>query len=376
MNDNRNMLLAIVLSALVLLGWSLLSDKFFPTAGPQTAAGRERQGQAGAAARRPARRPRRRRPFASAPRCSAKRRACRSRRRASRVRSTSRARGSTIWCWSRSARPSPRIRRRCGCCRRPARQDAYFAQFGWTGEGVAAPDANSVWTASAPVLVARQAGDAELDQPDRPAVRADRLGRRRLSVHGQAAGRQRRHRRRRASAPIGLASRADQVARSRRPGPTMSARSASSAARPIMTSTGRRSTRTSAGVTLRQPRRLARLHRQILADRAGPARRCADRGQLPQEPERRLPGRLCRRAVRRRPRPGGERRDPPVRRRQGKDLLDRYESAGITKLSKSIDWGWFEWFMRPIFDLLLWLFHATRQFRRGDHLPDLDRPRR
>ena len=36
MNDNRNMLLAIVLSALVLIGWSLLSDKFFPTAGPQT----------------------------------------------------------------------------------------------------------------------------------------------------------------------------------------------------------------------------------------------------------------------------------------------------------------------------------------------------
>ena len=36
MNDNRNMLLAIVLSALVLLGWGLLSDKFFPAAGPQT----------------------------------------------------------------------------------------------------------------------------------------------------------------------------------------------------------------------------------------------------------------------------------------------------------------------------------------------------
>jgi YidC/Oxa1 family membrane protein insertase len=30
------MLLAVVLSALVLIGWSLLSDKFFPTAGPQT----------------------------------------------------------------------------------------------------------------------------------------------------------------------------------------------------------------------------------------------------------------------------------------------------------------------------------------------------
>ena len=36
MNENRNMILAIVLSALVLIGWSALSDKFFPTAGPQT----------------------------------------------------------------------------------------------------------------------------------------------------------------------------------------------------------------------------------------------------------------------------------------------------------------------------------------------------
>ena len=36
MNDNRNMLLAIALSALVLIGWSLLSDRFFPTSGPQT----------------------------------------------------------------------------------------------------------------------------------------------------------------------------------------------------------------------------------------------------------------------------------------------------------------------------------------------------
>jgi YidC/Oxa1 family membrane protein insertase len=33
-NDNRNMILAIVLSALVLLGWGLLSETFFPTANP------------------------------------------------------------------------------------------------------------------------------------------------------------------------------------------------------------------------------------------------------------------------------------------------------------------------------------------------------
>jgi YidC/Oxa1 family membrane protein insertase len=45
-----------------------------------------------------------------------------------------------------------------------------------------------------------------------------------------------------------------------------------------------------------------------------------------------------------------------------KAWLDRYEETGIPKLSKSIDWGWFEFFMRPIFDLLMILFHATGNF--------------
>ena len=45
-----------------------------------------------------------------------------------------------------------------------------------------------------------------------------------------------------------------------------------------------------------------------------------------------------------------------------KEWLDRYEDAGIPKLSKSIDWGWFEFFMRPIFDLLMFLFHTLGNF--------------
>ena len=45
-----------------------------------------------------------------------------------------------------------------------------------------------------------------------------------------------------------------------------------------------------------------------------------------------------------------------------KAWLDRYEAAGIPKLSKSIDWGWFEFAMRPIFDLLIFLFHAVGNF--------------
>jgi len=45
-----------------------------------------------------------------------------------------------------------------------------------------------------------------------------------------------------------------------------------------------------------------------------------------------------------------------------KKWLDRYEDEGISKISKAIDWGWFEWFMRPIFGLLLVLFRLTGNF--------------
>ncbi|MCM8557063.1 membrane protein insertase YidC [Sphingomicrobium sediminis] len=47
---------------------------------------------------------------------------------------------------------------------------------------------------------------------------------------------------------------------------------------------------------------------------------------------------------------------------KNKGLLDQYENQGITLLSKSIDWGWFEWFMRPIFDLLRIFFDWTGNF--------------
>ena len=45
-----------------------------------------------------------------------------------------------------------------------------------------------------------------------------------------------------------------------------------------------------------------------------------------------------------------------------KALLDRYEKAGVPLLSYAIDWGWFWFFARPIFDLLVMLFHAVGNF--------------
>jgi YidC/Oxa1 family membrane protein insertase len=45
-----------------------------------------------------------------------------------------------------------------------------------------------------------------------------------------------------------------------------------------------------------------------------------------------------------------------------KEWLNRYEAAGIPQFSYAIDWGWFHWFMIPIFDLLLFLFHTLGNF--------------
>ncbi len=43
-------------------------------------------------------------------------------------------------------------------------------------------------------------------------------------------------------------------------------------------------------------------------------------------------------------------------------LLASYTDALGTRLDKAIDWGWFEWFMQPIFKLLLWLFDLVGNF--------------
>ena len=43
-------------------------------------------------------------------------------------------------------------------------------------------------------------------------------------------------------------------------------------------------------------------------------------------------------------------------------VLEAYDDQLGTRIDKAIDWGWYEWFMRPIFSLLLWLFSAIGNF--------------
>jgi YidC/Oxa1 family membrane protein insertase len=51
-----------------------------------------------------------------------------------------------------------------------------------------------------------------------------------------------------------------------------------------------------------------------------------------------------------------------VRGRQGDQVLDRYSEQLGTELERAIDWGWFRWFMKPIFSLLNWLFAMIGNF--------------
>ena len=44
------------------------------------------------------------------------------------------------------------------------------------------------------------------------------------------------------------------------------------------------------------------------------------------------------------------------------DVLDRYEAAGIANFGHAIDWGWFFWFEKPIFWLLKALFRTVGNF--------------
>ena len=146
MNDSRNLILAVVLSAIVLLGWTLISDRFLPTANPTPQVykgGKEivkAEPQAdptadGAAAVRD-----RRIVLAETTRIAV---------------DTPRVAGSINLKGARIddlllkdyhetiAKGSPNIR----LFSPSGAPEAYFAQIGWSGAG--APPADAVWTASA-----------------------------------------------------------------------------------------------------------------------------------------------------------------------------------------------------------------------------------
>ena len=145
------MILAIVLSALVLFGWSALSDRFFPTAQPPST--RIEEGKP-VALPRPAADPAADGAIALRARNVVLRETPRVRIDTPRLAGSINLQGARIddlvltTHRETIGRGSPPIR----LLSPGGAKGAYFAQFGWAGAGTVVPDANTVWTPSAPAL--------------------------------------------------------------------------------------------------------------------------------------------------------------------------------------------------------------------------------
>ncbi len=359
MNDNRNMLLAIVLSALVLIGWSLLSDRLFPTAGPQTV---EIDRGKATSIPQPAVVP-----GANAPKAIRDRDVVLGETQRVRIQTASLA-GSInlkgarfddlVMVRHREAiqptSPPVRLLSPAGA------PGAYFASFGWTGQGVATPDATSVWTSSAPLLSPGK--PVTLSWTNSTGQRFELLVsvdegylftvKRRVVNTGTAPV---------AVTPFGLVSRAAK---------SSDASSWTSHVGPISFLSGAADYETD-WETLDENRA------GVTRDSRGGWLGFTDKYWLTAL----APGNGAPIAASFRKSPTGayqaDYEGAPTIVAAGQAItsetrlfagakekvwLDRYENAGITKLTKSIDWGWFEWFMRPLFNLLNWLFDVTGNF--------------
>ena len=149
MNEQRNMILALVLSAVVLLGWALVSDKFFPTANVPTT-----QIVKGKEVALPVAQPVAVGPQAVKDRAVVLAQTPRVKILTPLLAGSINLKGARIDDLTLTTQKetidknSPPVR----LFGPDGSQDAYFASFGWAGQGVALPDANTVWTATGDVL--------------------------------------------------------------------------------------------------------------------------------------------------------------------------------------------------------------------------------
>jgi len=371
--DTRNMLLAIVLSALVLIGWSLLSDTLFPTAGPQTQ--RVEDGKV-----RPVPQPQAD-PAADAPQAIRDRAVVLTETPRVRI-DTPMLQGSINLRGARFddlvlvreresiAKDSPPVR----LLSPSGAKDSYFTQFGWLGRGVVAPDANTVWTASSPVLVPGKpvtlSWTNPTDQRFELIVSVDDgylfTVRQRVVNGGNGAV---------ALSAYGLASRSskspDPSTWTQHVGPMgvfndaaqydvgyenldgeapgffarMFGSDAKAGINAFSSRGGWLGFTDKYWLTALIPSNGAPVEARFQKGSSG-----AYQGDYAGPPFVVAPGQAV----------TGEAR--LFAGAKEKSLLDRYENQGVEKLSKSIDWGWFEWFMRPIFNLLNWLFGVLGNF--------------
>jgi len=150
-SDSKNLILAVVLSALVLLGWSWVAHRYFPTANPPSTKVENGKSQ-------PLPQPQAQ-PVPATPQAM--------RSRSAVIGSTPRVRIETASLQGslnlRGAQIDDLVllkqRQTIDKKSPPVRllsplgaPGAYFASFGWSGQGVELPGPETVWTASSPVL--------------------------------------------------------------------------------------------------------------------------------------------------------------------------------------------------------------------------------
>ena len=356
MNDNKNMILAVVLSALVLLGWTWAANKFFPTSNPQST--RVEKGRQAPVPQPEAQ------PVPSTPKALQS--------RAQVIASTPRVRIQTpslqgsinlkgaqiddlllVGQTQTIAKDSPPVRLLSPL----GAPGAYVAQFGWTAQGAQAPDLNTIWTSDGTTL-----------SPDHPVTLSTQMAdgvRYQLKVSiddgylftvqqsvANGSGNPVTVR------PIGLASRA-----AKSPDPD----SWTNHVGPISVFDDKahydinwKDLDEQGNKSLGQVSGWLGFTDKYWLTALVPAGTVA--GDFRHSPS------------------GGYQADyaaAPVTVPAGKTVttqsrlfagakekvwLDRYEKAGIPLLSYAIDWGWFWFFARPIFDLLIFLFHALGNF--------------
>ena len=358
MSDNRNMILAIALSALVLFGWSFISDRFFPTANPPSTKvvdGKQvalPKPLADPAADAPSAIRDRRQVLAETPRV---------RIESPSLRGSVNLRGAKIddlvltGHRENIADNSPPIR----LFSPSGAPDAYYAGFGWTGEGLTLPGADTQWTASGnrlapgrPVTLSWNNGRGQVFAI-RLAVDADYMFTVEQSVANRGGGAV-------AVKPYGLVYRAK---------PSPDPDSWTMHVGPVGVFNGianytwgfddlseqgdQRFSSRGGWLGFTDKYWLAALIPDQGTDVAAVFRRGANNGfqaDVTPSPAIVAPGQVS------------QHRTRLFAGAKEVRLLDRYTEQLGTELERAIDWGWFRWFMKPIFALLNWLFAAIGNF--------------
>jgi YidC/Oxa1 family membrane protein insertase len=359
MTDNRNMILAIVLSALVLLGWSFVSDRYFPTAAePSTKVVDGKQvaipkPNADPAADAPAALRDRRLVLSEAPRVPIV---------TPRLQGSINLKGARIddlvLTTQRETidRNSPPVR----LLSPGGAPDAYFASFGWTGEGLALPGPDTVWTASGTRLAPASPVTISWTNPQgqvfriRLSVDDGYMFTAEQSIANRGGGAV-------AVRPYSLVSRAsaskDVSSWTNHVGPVGVFNGAANYDwnyKEIEEEGDQRFTSRGGWLGFTDKYWLT----AIVPDQASNVDAAFRRGpggsfqaDFTPQPAIVAPGKAATYTSR------------IFAGAKEVKLLDRYQNElGIAKLDKAIDWGWFEWFMKPIFALLNWLFHTIGNF--------------